>query len=172
MKTVVLYESMFGNTRQVAEAIAEGLGESSYVEVCPIGAVSAMPLAEVDIVVVGAPTHAHTLSTPASRADAKRQAANVDHHLTLEPDATGAGIREWIEAMQPGSGAFAAFDTRTDIPRILSGAASARIDRELRKRGMHAIVPPESFTVSRENRLDPGERERAHQWGATIAHAQ
>ena len=56
MKTLVVYDSLYGNTKAVAQAIGEALpGEVTVVHV---GEASASGLNAHDLLVVGAPTHA------------------------------------------------------------------------------------------------------------------
>jgi len=58
MRAVVVYESMFGNTRTVAEAIAEELRDAMDVEVLRADQATDLRMHSVDLFVVGAPTHA------------------------------------------------------------------------------------------------------------------
>ena len=55
MRAMVIYESMHGNTRIVAEAVARGLGPSGEVRVLPGGKAQGENLADCDLVVVGGP---------------------------------------------------------------------------------------------------------------------
>ena len=55
MRAVVVYESMYGNTRAVAEAIGEGLGSPADVLVVPVVQVTPKLLAGVDLVSSAAP---------------------------------------------------------------------------------------------------------------------
>jgi menaquinone-dependent protoporphyrinogen IX oxidase len=78
MRAVVVYESMFGNTRKVAEAIGAGLRSFGNVEVAPVGAVTPKLLADVDLPVVGGPTHAWDLSRPPTRQSAVATAHKLE----------------------------------------------------------------------------------------------
>lgn len=184
MRAVVVYESMFGSTRLVAEAIGEGLVASGSgagsgadwgvvsVAVVNVNHAEAASLTDVDLLVVGGPTHIHGLSRPESRAEAVEWTTDGSTRgLTLEPEAPGIGIREWLPTLALTTGSFAAFDTRADFPRLLSGAASRAIDRALRKAGLRRVVPPTSFLVTAEGRVGPGEIERARAWGEEIGRA-
>jgi hypothetical protein len=164
---LVLYESMFGNTRRIAEAIGEGL--ASYASV-RVGAVSAdgHDLAAADLVVVGAPTHAHSLPRSTSREEAARWARDPEQHLELEADADAAGVREWIESLAAAPGRWAAFGTRVDIPRIFAGDASAAIEKRLHRLGSRPVADSECFLVTTKNALVDGEFERARAWGAEL----
>lgn len=168
MRALVVYESMYGNTRRVAEAIAEGLGRS--MEVVVREAEHAAGVA-ADLVVVGAPTHGFTMPTDDSRRSAELQTEDPASGLALDEDAESPGVREWIEALPEGRQAFAAFDTRLNIARLLTGAASGRIAKRLDRKGWREAMPPESFLVDRENRLVDGEEERARAWGEELAAA-
>jgi flavodoxin len=170
VKALVIYESMFGNTRQIASAIAAGLGATGDVTVCNVNRIPEGVLNDADVVVVGAPTHIHSLSAPATRLEADQQAHVPGRHLTIEPDVEKLGVREWMRELGPTDQAFAAFDTRFDGPRLLTGAAGSHISKELRQLGMTEIVEPESFLV-RGNELESGEADRAREWGAAIGRA-
>ncbi|WP_410659260.1 flavodoxin family protein [Amycolatopsis sp. lyj-112] len=54
MRAMVVYESMFGNTEQVAKAVADGLAPNAEVDVVNIDDVGSV--AEADLLVVGGPT--------------------------------------------------------------------------------------------------------------------
>ena len=74
MRAVVIYESMYGNTRAVAEAIASDLSPMD-VTVLPVGSADASTVADADLLIVGAPTHAFGLSRPQTRLSAAQPAA-------------------------------------------------------------------------------------------------
>jgi hypothetical protein len=173
MRALVVYESMFGNTRQVAEAIGVGLAREAEVRVVPVGEIEPHRLALVDLLVVGGPTHAWGLSRPSTRENAAQQAARPERTLTLETRATGVGLREWLPTLPDGCQpedrcAVAAFDTRVQMPSMLTGRASRKIAHLLRQHGGVLAARPESFLVTRANDLVPGELERAQAWGAEL----
>lgn len=172
MKAVIVYESMFGATREVADAIADGLRSAASVTLFNVNEAPPTVAARADVLIVGAPTHAHGMSRPESRAEAESWANDPKRSLTLEPDATGTGVREWLGSLAKSTGARgAAFDTRADIPRILSGAASHAIHKTLGKLGYTDIIPAESFLVTKDGVLESGEYDRAEAWGRGIASA-
>ena len=165
MRALVVYESMFGNTRIIAEAIAVGLStEGMDVEASEVSVTSAQLDADVDLLVVGAPTHTFTLSRTDTRAAAAEQAPRP----IVSP---GIGLREWLDDLAPnGSVAVAAFDSHVD--KKVPGSASRSATRRLRRRGYRAIVPPESFYVSgMQGPLVTGEIDRARLWGAKLGAA-
>jgi hypothetical protein len=156
-KAVVLYESVFGNTEMIARAIADGLFQSYEVALASFGE-APVGTAEADLIVLGGPTHAWGMTKPASR---------------LQPGSSGyaIGVREWLDASPPGNGrGAAAFDTRFDKPRWLTGSAAARIGRELERLDYRMVMPPESFFVLHSGGpLRQGEEERARRWGSELA---
>ena len=168
MRAVVVYESMFGNTHQVAEHIAGGLRTAYDVEVLSVGEAIGTILHDIELLVVGGPTHAHGLSRPTSRHSASQQAVG-DDDLELEPGADGPGLREWFDGLPSGSGRAAAFDTRVDAPSALTGRASKGIARRLARHGFELAGKPESFLVDKENHLLADEAERAVDWGRELA---
>lgn len=171
MTAVVIYESMFGATRQVADAIGRGIEQQLGVLVVPVQEVTGPLVENADLVVVGGPTHMHSLSRPFSRKAAAEAAAEPDSGITLETGADGPGLREWLATGTVAARPFAAFDTRIRGPRFLTGQASRRISRSLRRHGARQVCAPQSFLVSKTNALLPGEVERAQAWGAQLAQA-
>jgi hypothetical protein len=172
MSIVVVFESMFGNTRQVAEAIADGLAPFGEVTTFTVNEPGAKDAAQsASLLVVGGPTHVHGMSRPVSREEARNWAADPLKSVTLEPTAPGTGVREWIDGLDTVPALCAAFDTRMDVARILSGAASGHVERELTKRGARAVIPAASFLVSKETVLEEGELARAREWGANLGAA-
>jgi Flavodoxin domain len=169
MRAVIVYESMYGNTHRVAEAIAAGLQPSFEVSVVPVAEAGPAVLADAGLVVVGGPTHAHGMSRAATRRAAGEAAAKPDSEVTMEPGAVGPGLREWFDSLGQYSVRAAAFDTRIHGPSALTGRAAKGVTRLLRAHGFDVAVKPESFLVTRQNVLDPGETTRARDWAAKLA---
>lgn len=173
MRAAVVYESMYGNTRAIAEAICVGLtGEGA--EAVAIRAVRVNPdeLRDLDLVILGAPTHAWGLSRASTRRSAADATVKPHSGLVLEPDATGPGMREWLAAERRLPGRVAVFDTRMHAPMGLSGSAARRIRAALRRRGVHSVDRMESFFVTRQNTLVDGEQDRARRWGQQLARSR
>ena len=170
MRVVIVYESMFGNTRQVAEAIGARVARADEVLVVPVENASAELVKTADLLVVGGPTHAHGMSRPSSRRAAVEMAGKPGSGLILEPGADGIGLREWLGSLGRLTVSAAAFDTRIRALPIFTGRASRRIDRLLRRSGARIVAAPTSFFVDRTSRLTAGELARAHQWGKELAH--
>jgi Flavodoxin domain len=166
MGALVVYESVYGDSRQIAEAIADGLGGALAEHVAEIGD----RLGDVDLLVVGGPTHMHGLPTSLSRKMAV-QAATEDDHAAVEPHASeDPGLRRWLRDLPRSDGArAAAFDTRIDRSPAVAGSAARAIARRLRRRGCE-VVATESFLVAdAEGPIEDGELERARAWGAALA---
>ena len=164
MRALVVYESMFGNTRAVAEAVAAGLAAVADVEIVEVSEAPTGRLVGIDLLVVGGPTHALGLSREQTRASALDE---TDQPLV----SPGIGLREWLAALEPPDGvvAAAAFDTRTQRPRVPGSAAVAAV-RRLRRLGFARGVRPETFRVDgMTGPLVDGELERAHGWGLRLA---
>lgn len=171
MQAVVIYESMFGNTRAIAYAIGAGLADYFDVAVVPVGQAYPTSYNQADLVIVGGPTHVHGMSRPSTRQGAAKQAAAANSGLTLEPGALGEGLREWLAShvTSRGHGLAAAFDTRMPGPAVLTGRASRGVSSALQRQGYELIAKPESFLVTKANELHPGEQERARAWGSALA---
>lgn len=70
MKALVVYESIFGNTRHIAEAVADGLRQSIDTELIRAHDAGEIDFDDVRLMVVGAPTHAWSLSREHTRESA------------------------------------------------------------------------------------------------------
>ncbi|MFI5040239.1 MAG: flavodoxin family protein [Acidimicrobiales bacterium] len=172
MRAVVIYESMYGNTHLIADAVAEGLRPQAEVVVVPVGRAEPSLLDSADLIVVGGPTHAHGMSHANTRKGAVAAAEKADSDgLALEADATGQGLREWFASLGRVAKDAAAFDTRFDFPAAFTGQASKGIARKLRHHGATLIAEPQSFFVTKGNRLEPNEESRARDWGARLGSA-
>jgi len=175
MRAVVVYESMFGNTHAIAEAIGKGLGEGleseDNVVVVPVVEARRERLDDADLLVVGGPTHFHGMSRARTRKWAAATARNPKNDLVFDRDAQGPGVREWIGSMGHGRTKFAAFDTRFKGPAALRGRASRPISRKLSRHGFEMVANPASFFVTLQNHLEPDEGVRAREWGKQLAAA-
>lgn len=160
MRVMVVYESIWGNTEQIAREIAAGIGGES-VEV--VDAASAPPAIDddVDLLVVGGPTHAFSMSSASTRESARQQGA------TRIP---ASGIREWLERLSAPARAIpvATFDTRVVSPR-LPGSAAKKAMKKLVALGFRPVAKPETFGVhGYSGPVADGELERAQAWGAGL----
>ena len=91
MQAVIVYESMFGNTRAIASAIGDGLAATLDVAVVPVTQADPTRISEADLVVVGGPTHVHGMARASTRKGAAKQAEEGGSILTLEPTRCRAG---------------------------------------------------------------------------------
>jgi len=161
MRSLVVYESWFGNTRRIAEEIAASLAHEERVDLVSVD--GPLPLLEhMDLLVVGAPTHIHGLSSKRSREGALTQGAHG------EP---GIGVRGWIDALPDGAWGprAAVFDTRANKPVLLVGSAARGMAHRLRRRGYTLATEPESFFVhGTPGPLEEGELDRAAEWGTGL----
>ena len=169
MRAVVVYESMYGNTHLIADAIGAGLEAAFDVSVVPVSHAGPEVIADADLVVAGGPTHAHGMSRPSTRNAAVKAADEPADGLTVEPDAVGPGLREWFGSLGRCPVRAAAFDTRVHGPAALTGRASKGVTRLLRKHGFDVVAEPKSFLVTRRDRLEPQEQDRARDWAAKLA---
>jgi flavodoxin len=144
MNTCIYYASRSGNTRKIAEAMADALHARGLVRVHALeGSPPSVP-ADADLVIVGGPTEGHG-ATPA---------------VTAFLDGIPAGALR--------DRAVAAFDTRLDWPKWLSGSAASVIGARLESLGARLIAPPQSFIVSTKPELAPGELQRAGLWAGSL----
>ncbi len=147
MKSVVVYGSRSGNTRRVAEAIAGALEEYGPVRILAAEDASATVWDHCDLLIVGGPTEGRHATPPV--------------HAFF--DRLPAHALQAVDA--------AAFDTRLDWPRLITGSAAADVCRWLRASDARVVVPAESFIVSQKPSLKYGELERAPIWARQVAEA-
>jgi hypothetical protein len=166
MKALVVYESMYGNTAAIGDAIATSLrARGLEVDAGLVTKIDPAQAAGVDLLVVGGPTHVHGMSSSKTREKAASDERNTFAEPTLEP-----GLRDWVKELPAGAGRLAAaFDTRIDKPAVLTGSAAKGIGRRLKGRGFRLVTDPECFLVSSENRLLEGEVEHAMTWATEVA---
>jgi hypothetical protein len=168
MNALIVYESMFGNTRKLAEAIADAMKEGGVDTAILPAHKAPSDLSDYRLVVVGAPTHAHSLPRPKSRIEAAEWAADPTKKLTLELTASSTGVREWLDdVMLVGDPRFVVFSTRVDIPRIFTGDACAAIAKGLR-RHLASVDAHADFLVGLDNHLVDGEEDRAREWAGSL----
>lgn len=166
MRTVIVYESMYGNTHAIAEQVAEAAQPRGEVVLVPVSQATAAVVDGADLVVVGGPTHVHGMTWSTTRRTA---VADAEKHDALDPDAEGPGLRNWFHALGRVDGTpAAAFDTRLDARPALTGRASRGISRRLRHHGFREVTEPESFLVNDDNHLVDGEVERARTWAERL----
>ena len=161
-RALIVVESYFGNTHAIAEAVSTGLIEGGIdAQVTDVSqAPSALP-ADLDLLVLGAPTHNRGLPTATSRAKARAQA---------ESGKASHGIGEWLETVAiPASTTAAAFDTVIS-KGWLNGSAAKAIAKTLQRRQGRRTVSVRSFVVTaNKGPLATGQETNAHSWGRELA---
>ncbi|BFV60652.1 flavodoxin family protein [Kitasatospora sp. CMC57] len=178
MHAVIVYESMYGNTRRIAEAVAEGVHEAAPdadVRCLEVSAAGPEVTRSADLLVVGGPTHMHGMSSGLSRRLAASPKARKDEGPESpsgsrpEPVAATPGLRSWFHAL-PDAGSVAhaaAFDTRGEARG--SGGAAGGIARRLAHHHFDLVADPEGFVVQgAEGPLREGELARAREWGRQL----
>ena len=160
MHAIVVYESHWGNTEQVARAIAEGIGA----EARALTTDEATPavVAEADLVVAGAPVMAFSLPS-----ESMIENTTKDVKAPRPADVSHPSLRGWLEALPPSRAAAAAFETKL---RWSPGGATGGIDSRMRKHGFRTVARGEKFYVTTPyGPLRDGELERAKAWGKELA---
>jgi flavodoxin I len=145
MRALVVYDSFYGNTEEIAKAIGEAI-TGGEVSVLRAGEVGPPEMENISLLVVGAPTQGGR-ATPA--------------------------IRDFLNRISKGeiNGVdAAAFDTRvTSKVAKIFGYAAGKIASNLKKKGANLVAEPEGFFVEgTKGPLTEGELERAAAWGAGL----
>ena len=169
MKAIVVYESYWGNTASVAQAIAEGLGEGA--KAMSTAEAKAEALAGVGLIVAGSPIVAFSLPSEKTRND---MAAKPDKKAPSPPDLSHPSIRTWLVALPQagasGGGAAvraAAFETGF---KLSPGGSAGKILRMLEEKGYQPAAKKQRFLVKTSyGPMKEGELDRAKAWGAELA---
>lgn len=163
MKGLVIYDSEFGNTEQIAQAIGSALGADGDVVVLKVSDFRPGQLAGLDLLVAGSPTQRF------------RALPAISVMLDGLPQNSLKGIKT------------AAFDTRLTMDEINKTAvlaffvklagdsayAAKHIADQLKKKGGLLAVPPEGFYVEgMKGPLVQGELKRAVEWAKKLGTAK
>lgn len=146
MKGMIIYDSVYGNTEQIAQAIGSALNSQMDIEIVRVSDVNTTQLTGLNLLIVGSPTHGGS-PTEAIRDFLKRLSESTIQDLNV-----------------------AAFDTRLSTRLVkIFGYAAGKIANNLKKKGGILIASPEPFFVKgRKGPLKEGELERAARWGNDI----
>ena len=169
MGVLIVYETVYGNTRRVAEAIAAGFSDRGEARTVSVAELTGEEPGACDLLIVGGPTHVHGMSRSSTRRSAINVAAASGSDV---PDANlTVGVREWLSQLRPAfqGQKAASFDTRNHGPAFLTGRASKGIATGLRKAGFTLIAEPQSFEVDATPSVGPDQLERATRWGGILA---
>lgn len=139
MSNLVIYDSQYGNTEQVAWVISGIIGGKAV----KVQNFKKEMLEGVSLLIIGCPIHGWRPSKPAA-----------DFLASLPPDSLkGKSI--------------AAFDTR--IKGFFAGSASDKVNKKLIELGGKSVMPPGKFIVKgKEGPLEEGELESAKEWAKKI----
>jgi hypothetical protein len=165
MTVWIVVESMFGNTRAVADQVASGIRRTlpgTAVEVHDAAKARLVLPDDVTLLIVGGPTHVFGMSRERTREDAHRRGSGA---------ATAMGVREWLDAVSIANDGLPAvcFDTRVNR-HFGPGSAAKAISRRLRHLGCFLLEAPVTFYVDDvEGPLSDGEAGRAHAFGQLVA---
>ena len=142
MKSLVVYDSLYGNTAQVAEAIGAALAGES--QVLRVAEANPSELGSFDLVIIGAPTHGG------------RATEDMQAFLARVRALEGAKV--------------AAFDTRLKARWVkVFGNAAGKIATRLKALGATLVADPEGFIVKgKKGPLVEGELERAAAWAKSL----
>jgi flavorubredoxin len=163
MRAIVVYESHWGNTAAVARAIAEGFGPEA--QAMSTAEATGAVVTAADLIVAGSPLLGFALPTEGMLKGIASSAANDP----TPPDLSHPGMRMWLDALPPGHGRAAAFETRIWWS---PGSAAKAILKRLTAHGYVALDPAQKFIVDgKYGPLRAGELARAKAWGAALAQA-
>ena len=167
-RALVVYESIYGDNRTVAEAVASSLRQQMPTDAIAAAEAPRDITDDVSLLVVGGPNHAMSMPRQSTR-----ESVNTGGDVHIEN--TAFGLHEWLDAVTlPAGLAAAAYDTRLEHPKFLTALdhASRTEEKLLKRHGASLVAPAEHFYVSdAKGPLAPGEEDRARQWGIQLAQA-
>jgi flavodoxin len=151
MNALLVYDSLYGNTEKIAQAIGQVLGGRNEIRVLRVGDVKSTDLRNLNLLIVGSPTQAFRAT---------------------------AAIKKFVEGIRKDAlegVRVAAFDTRIAVEDVDSrifppfvkafGYAAKPLAAGLVKKGGELAIAPEGFLVQgKEGPLKDGELERAARW--------
>ncbi|MFC1687556.1 flavodoxin family protein [Patescibacteria group bacterium] len=152
MKTLVIYDSMFGNTKKIAQAIGESFGNGA--QVFHISKTKSDDLTSADMLIIGSPTHG---GQPSQK------------------------MKEFLNTIAPNSLngiKTAAFDTGISVDgqkhfmRFIIrffGYAAKRLAKILKSKGANIVSAETFFVLGKEGPLKDGELDRATEWAKDIS---
>lgn len=145
MKTLVIYDSLYGNTKLIAQAIADAIPDE--VEMAHVNEVPAFERGAYDLLIIGGPTHGGGPSDPMK------------------------SMLEKLETASLSDVSVATFDTRITWWWLRPfGYAAPKIAWRLEKKGGKLVAEGEGFFVTGgKGPLQEGELERAAAWAKGIA---
>ncbi len=145
MKTIVIYDSVYGNTEAIARAIGDALGLET--KVFKINEIDLSQISSGDLLFIGSPTQGG------------RPTKAMQDFLNKITEESLKGVQ------------IAAFDTRLSSKMVgLFGYADGKIADNLKKKGGIIKGKPEGFLVKgTKGPLLDGETERAVRWAKDIA---
>ncbi len=156
MRSLIIYESQYGNTEKISRAIGTTLQQHGEVEIVRVSEVKPEMLNGIDLLVVGSPTQQFR-ATEAMREFLKNLPKDVLKGIKVSAFDTRL-TQAFIDKHPPLS----------FFERIF-GYAAARIARDLKEKGGLLVVPGEGFYVhDTEGPLVDGEQERAEQWARKL----
>jgi flavodoxin len=153
LTVVIVYDTVYGNTAKIAEAMFEGFGGNQSSLIRKAQDASADDLAAFDLLIVGSPTHAGTFIEPV-----KNFLAGIPAGALLKVKAAAFDTSYDIQTQ----GAFLRFIMNT------FGYAAPKIGKKLSEMGA-AVLATETFIVlDTEGPLQEGEEKRAKEWASAV----
>ncbi len=156
MRTLIIYDSLYGNTERIAQLVGNVLQQQGEVEVIKVGAVRLDKLGEIDLLVIGSPTQQF------------RPTVAMRDFLNTIPNNFLKGKK------------VAVFDTRLTQAEIekspplpffvkIYGFAAQRLEKKAKQKGAQILLPGEGFFVEgMKGPLVAGEVERAKKWASEL----
>lgn len=145
LHAIVIFDSQFGNTEQIAQVVARTLGSYGAARAAHVHETAITQLRDVDLLVFGCPAQGWSAASP---------------------------LRIFVERLPSEvlrGPKIACFDTRLRVPGWIARFGAPQLEKHLKKMGIHVCAPSTGFfLVERKGPLQPGEGERATQWARAV----
>ncbi|MBN2240238.1 MAG: flavodoxin family protein [Dehalococcoidales bacterium] len=144
MKTLVVYDSIYGNTGEIAASIAEAIGDDAIAK--KAGETTSADLESVELLIAGSPTYG---------------GRPTEAMLAFLKNVSGTSLKNVK---------VAGFDTRLPAKWVkIFGFAAGKIEKSLKKLGGTPVIKPEGFFVTgTKGPLVANERSRAGEWAENV----
>lgn len=145
MTSLIVFDSITGNTKLIAYAISEGLSEYGHVVIKKTDEESIIDVSIADILVIGSPT------------ENRKPTMMMMQFINDLPNKSSNNFL------------FTSFDTKYNSAKWFSGSAAAWIVKRLERANFKLLIPSVSFFINRtDQNLVEYESRRADKWGKLI----
>ena len=149
MKILIVYDSLYGNTKKIAYSIGETTSAQYETSIKKVDQITSQDIKEFDLLIIGSPTHGGRFCEPMKK------------FIKELPD-------NFLENMKDGT--FDRWFPTTNMGFFINhvvkifGNAAPRLAKEFEKKGAIILDSKIFYVLGKEGPLKEGETERAKEW--------